>query len=70
MLFARSVSARSASQSPCEIAAEAEQLAVAPSPSPERQHALANYARNVGNTAADQADALEELRRGIESWGA
>jgi hypothetical protein len=52
-----------------EIAAEAQQLAAADSAFPERQRALANYASNVGDTAAAQAEALAELRRGIESWG-
>lgn len=51
-----------------EIAAEAKQLAAASSVSSERQHALADYARNVSNTAAAQAAALDELRRGIEAW--
>lgn len=51
-----------------EIAAEAHQLAAASSESSERQHALAKYARNVSDTAAAHAEALDELRRGIESW--
>jgi hypothetical protein len=52
-----------------EIADEAQQLAAASSTSSERQQALANYARHVSTTAAAQAAALDELRRGIEGWG-
>ncbi|HKY34601.1 MAG TPA: hypothetical protein VJN18_01570 [Polyangiaceae bacterium] len=52
-----------------EIAGEAQQLAAEPSTLPDRQLALANYASNASNTAAAQAHALEELRRGIEAWG-
>lgn len=52
-----------------EIAGEAQQLAAGPSASLDRQHALADYARNVSETAAAHAEALEMLRRGIEAWG-
>lgn len=52
-----------------EIAGEAERLTVVSPTSPERQRALAEYARNVSNTATAQASALEELHRGIEGWG-